>query len=85
MSVKMPGRISGTCKYSVNISFYCHKYCGMHKKSSQCCIGEEALKAIGCNVCMSVAQLCSILATPWTSAHQAPPSMEFSRREYRSR
>ena len=21
-------------------------------------------------------------ATPWTSAHQAPPSMEFSRQEY---
>ena len=23
-------------------------------------------------------------ATPWTVAHQAPPSMEFSRQEYRS-
>ena len=25
-----------------------------------------------------------LLATPWTAAHQAPPSMGFSRREYRS-
>ena len=25
-----------------------------------------------------------LLATPWTVAHQAPPSMGFSRREYRS-
>ena len=23
-----------------------------------------------------------LLATPWTAAHQAPPSMEFSRQEY---
>ena len=23
-----------------------------------------------------------LLATPWTVAHQAPPSMEFSRQEY---
>ena len=25
-----------------------------------------------------------LLATPWTAAHQAPPSMEFSRQEYQS-
>ena len=30
-----------------------------------------------------VAQLClDSLATPWTAAHQAPPSMGFSRQEY---
>ena len=29
-----------------------------------------------------VAQLCLTLATPWTAAHQAPLSMEFSRQEY---
>ena len=29
-----------------------------------------------------VAQLCPTLATPWTGAYQAPPSMGFSRREY---
>ena len=28
-----------------------------------------------------VAQLC-LTATPWTAAHQAPPSMGFSRQEY---
>ena len=29
-----------------------------------------------------VTQSCSLLATPWTAAYQAPPSMEFSRQEY---
>ena len=29
-----------------------------------------------------VAQSCLILATPWTAAYQAPPSMGFSRQEY---
>ena len=29
-----------------------------------------------------VAQSCPIPATPWTAAHQAPPSMGFSRQEY---
>ena len=29
-----------------------------------------------------VAQSCLLLATPWTAAHQAPLSMEFSRQEY---
>ena len=29
-----------------------------------------------------VAQLCQLLATPWAAAHQAPPSMGFSRQEY---
>ena len=29
-----------------------------------------------------VAQSCPIFATQWTVAHQAPPSMGFSRQEY---
>ena len=29
-----------------------------------------------------VVQSCLILATPWTAAYQAPPSMGFSRQEY---
>ena len=29
-----------------------------------------------------VAQSCPNLATPWTAAYQAPPSMGFSRQEY---
>ena len=29
-----------------------------------------------------VAQLCRLLATPWTAAYQAPPSMGFDRQEY---
>ena len=29
-----------------------------------------------------VAQLCPTLATPWTAAYQAPPSMGFSSQEY---
>ena len=31
-----------------------------------------------------VAQLCLTLCDPWTVAHQAPPSMVFSRQEYYS-
>ena len=29
-----------------------------------------------------VAQSCPILATPWTAAYKAPPSMGFARQEY---
>ena len=29
-----------------------------------------------------VAQSCLTLATPWTAAYQAPPTMGFSRQEY---
>ena len=29
-----------------------------------------------------VAQSCPTLSDPWTAAHQAPPSMGFSRQEY---
>ena len=29
-----------------------------------------------------VSQSCPTLVTPWTAAHQAPPSMGFSRQEY---
>ena len=29
-----------------------------------------------------VTQSCLTLVTPWTAAHQAPPSMGFSRQEY---
>ena len=29
-----------------------------------------------------VIQSCPTLATPWTAAHQAPPSMGFSRQKY---
>ena len=29
-----------------------------------------------------VAQSCRLLVTPWTAAHQAPPPMGFSRKEY---
>ena len=31
-----------------------------------------------------VALSCQFLATPWTAAHQASPSMGFSRQEYRT-
>ena len=33
----------------------------------------------------SVPQMCWLFAAPWTAAHQAPPSTEFSRPEYWSR
>ena len=37
---------------------------------------------MGCCVRVLVAQLCPTLCDPWTVAHQAPLSMEFSRQEY---
>ena len=37
--------------------------------------GESEVKLLSC---------LHLLATPWTAAHQTPPSMEFSRQEYRS-
>ena len=40
---------------------------------------------VGSNPCLSlgsVAQSCLTLCDPWTAAHQAPPSMGFSRQEY---
>ena len=37
-----------------------------------------------CKKKKSVAQSCSTLCDPWTIAHQAPLSMEFSSQEYRS-
>ena len=33
-------------------------------------------------LCESKSQSCLTLVTPWTIAHQAPLSMEFSRQEY---
>ena len=44
---------------------------------------------VGCHFllqCMKVKSLSRVqlLATPWTAAHQAPPSMGFSRQEYQS-
>ena len=33
-------------------------------------------------VCVLVAQSCRLFVTPWTVAHQAPLSMELSRKEY---
>ena len=35
-----------------------------------------------CVVCVLVAQSCPTLCDPMTAAHQAPPSMDFSRQEY---
>ena len=35
--------------------------------------------------CRKVKSLSRVLATPWTTAYQAPPSMGFSRQEYWSR
>ena len=42
---------------------------------------------VGCHFllqCMKVKSLCPVqlLATPWTAAYQAPPSLGFSRQEY---
>ena len=39
----------------------------------QCCDSKPPVKLLSC---------VQLFATPWTVAHQAPPSMEFSRQEY---
>ena len=47
--------------------------CGSAGEESACNVGEKEVKSL------SRVQL---FATPWTVAHQAPPSVEFSRQEY---
>ena len=37
------------------------------------------------HVCAQLLSCVQLLATPWTVAHQAPPSLEFSRQEFWSR
>ena len=39
----------------------------------RCCDSKPPVKLLSC---------VQLFATPWTVAHQAPPSMEFSRQEY---
>ena len=48
--------------------------------------GEEGLfRGVSLRVCVcSVSQLCLTLCAPWSTAHQAPLSMGFSRQEYGS-
>ena len=43
---------------------------------------EPSYTAIGGEVKVLVAQLCRFFVTPWTVAHQAPPSLGFSRQEH---
>ena len=40
------------------------------------------LRHIIIKMCVLATQLCAAFATPWTTAHQAPLSMEFFRQEY---
>ena len=46
---------------------------------------ENSAVATGLESESEVAQSCPTLCDPWTLAHQAPPSMGFSRQEYWSR
>ena len=46
-----------------------------HPRTHTQCLNSDALKVL-------VTQSCPTLVTPWTVAHQAPLSMEFSRQEY---
>ena len=43
---------------------------------------NERVKFRGPHIICSYTQLCPILTTPWTVAHQTPPSMGFSRQGY---
>ena len=44
--------------------------------------GEEELKSLLMKVKVKSLSRVRLLATPWTAAHQAPPSMGFSRQKY---
>ena len=54
--------------------------CWMYVFMSLRCTPRTGISVL-CSLC-SAAQLCWLCATPWTAAHQAPLSMEFSRQEY---
>ena len=43
---------------------------------------EEKLKSFLIKVKVKLLSCIRLLATPWTTAYQAPPSMGFSRQEY---
>ena len=53
-----------------------------YKHSEKVISNVSTGKMFRLSLCVSVAKSCLTLATPWTVAHQAPPSMEFSRQEY---
>ena len=70
----------------------CRKKNRMHRKKRIRLVFSLVENGITCNLKRKyanrqnlrseVAQSCPTLATPWTAAHQAPPSMGFSRQEY---
>ena len=52
------------------------------RRSWDCGIGSETVFGVQC-VCVCTLRPVRLFVTPWTVACQAPPSMEFSRQEYR--
>ena len=54
----------------------------LHCRQILYCLSHQASPLTLLVVCVWVTQSCPTLATPWTVAHQAPLSMEFSRQEY---
>ena len=57
-------------------------YCGqesLRRNRVAITVNKRVLNAVQFS---SVAQSCPTLATPWTAAYQAPPSMGFSRQKY---
>ena len=58
-----------------------------HREETHSCkrewgLGEEWVKSLEFDIDIEVAQSCPTLCNPWTVAHQAPLSMEFSSQEY---
>ena len=45
-------------------------------------LGRKAMTNLAAATAAKLLQLCPTLSDPWTAAHQAPPSMRFSRQEY---
>ena len=78
-SLPLAQSLSGLCLFSLSpgLAFTFSLPCTPHSLSGICvCVHMHA------HTCSAVSQL---FATPWTVAHQAPLSMEYSRQEYPDR
>ena len=51
------------------------------KRNYQCCYKQQGSNIVRMLLLSRFSRV-QLIATPWTAAHQAPPSMRFSRQEY---
>ena len=81
-----PGRLSKLAGERILPGLSSHYFPSTYVSFSSCGFVFKDISQIGSGAhsspACSVDQLCLILATPWTVAHQAPLSMGFFRQEY---